>query len=264
MAKKLCQEIQREMAAVRIQKSFRGFCERLKYQVTVAVLVIKRFEEQFHARKEWAAKRIQAAYRGDVTRCDYLITIADVITLQCAARTMISKTEMFVRRQVQLAREDNAATKIRAAFVGYITRKHYLITIDFIVTCQCAMRTMIARRRLSYAQSLKLTKEFAAATKFQTAWRVYKAQVYYAKVIWAVMSIQNIFRCIKVKARRASAAVIIQSEFRSYISCTGKHFFAANDVSASAQTSLSHFSFQIASIKNTRPKKNPPSQSNLG
>ena len=264
MAKKLCQEIQREMAAVRIQKSFRGFCERLKYQVTVAVLVIKRFEEQFHARKEWAAKRIQAAYRGYVTRCDYLITIADVITLQCAARTMISKTEMFVRRQVQLAREDNAATKIRAAYVGYITRKHYLITIDCIVTCQCAMRTMIARRRLSYGQSLKLTKELAAATKFQTAWRVYKAQVYYAKVIWAVMSIQNIFRCIKVKARRASAAVIIQSEFRSYISCTGKHFFAANDVSASAQTSLSHFSFQIASIKNTRPKENPPSQSNLG
>jgi hypothetical protein len=246
MAKKLCREIQREMAAVRIQKSFRGFCERLKYQVTVAILVIQRFEEQFHAQKEWAAKRIQAAYRGYVTRCDYLITIADVITLQCAARTMIAKTEMFVRRQVQLAREDNAATKIRAAYVGYITRRHYLITIDCIVTCQCATRTKIARRRLNYAKSLKLTKELAAATKFQTAWRVYKAQVYYAKVIWAVMSIQNIFRCIKVKAKRASAAVIIQSEFRSYISCTGKHFFAANDVPASAQTSLSHFSFQIA------------------
>lgn len=30
------------------------------------------------------------------------------------------------------------------------------------------------------------------------------------------------------------------------MSCTGKHFFAANDVSTSAQTSLSHFSFQIA------------------
>jgi hypothetical protein len=246
MAKKLCREIQREMAAVRIQKSFRGFCERLKYQVTVAILVIQRFEEQFHAQKEWAAKRIQAAYRGYVTRCDYLITIADVITLQCAARTMIAKTEMFVRRQVQLAREDNAATKIRAAYVGYKTRRHYLITIDCIVTCQCATRTKIARRRLNYAKSLKLTKELAAATKFQTAWRVYKAQVYYAKVIWAVMSIQNIFRCIKVKAKRASAAVIIQSEFRSYISCTGKHFFAANDVPASAQTSLSHFSFQIA------------------
>lgn len=188
MAKKLWREIQREMATVRIQNSFRGFCERLKYKVRVDVLVIKRFEEQFHAQKEWAAKRIQAAYRGYVTRCDYVITIAD-----CAARTMIAKTEMFIRRQVQLAREDNAATKIRAAYVGYITRKHYLITIDCIVKCQCATRTKIARRRLNYAKSLKLTKELAAATKFQTAWRVYKVQVYYAKVIWAVMSIQNIF-----------------------------------------------------------------------
>jgi hypothetical protein len=171
-AKNMCQEIRRGVAAVSIQKSFRGFSDRLKYQVMVAVFVIKQYEEQRRAQQEWAA----------------------MITLQCAVRTMIAKTELSVRRQVRLAKEDNAAKQIRATYIGYITRKKYLITACALRIERMAARKiqatyrgyivrldylidlfLIKKRRLEEAQSIRLTKELAAVTKIQSAWRAYKA-----------------------------------------------------------------------------------------
>ncbi len=47
-----------------------------------------------------------------------------------------------------VVRKEAAETKIRVAYLAYITRINYLIMISNVISCQCEKRKWIARKQL--------------------------------------------------------------------------------------------------------------------
>ena len=187
---------------------------------------------------------------------EYNITIYCVIACQAAVRKRFAKKKLL---------NVKAATRIQSCWRSYNIQTDYACLICGVISFQAKIRQLLAkiertRRRMHWQEVNQ------CATRIQACWRTYTAQGDYASVIWAVLSIQTSFRCYlmvcKYKqdfTRRASAAVIIQSSFRTYICYTGKHL---SDRCVHIPT-LMHFIlifyFESLSIKNTPPKKYPPS-----
>ena len=202
-----------------------------------------------------AATKIQSAYRGCSARMEYIITINCVVACQAAVR------KMFVKKKLLNVK---AATRIQSCWRSYNIQTDYACLICGVISFQAKIRQLLAkiertRRRMHWQEVNQ------CATRIQACWRTYKAQRDFDSVIWAVLSIQTSFRgylmVCKYKqelARRASAAVIIQSAIRTYTCYTGKHL---SDRCVRIPT-LMHliliFYFESLSIKNTPPNKYPP------
>ena len=308
--------LKRVMATVSIQKTYRGFSERLSYCMYIANVITTQaiarrwsairqlylLRQIQRAKEDSAATKIRAAYIGYTARMSFLVTMKSVITCQSAIRAMAARKQLLISK--------DAATKIQSAYRGCCARMEYIITINCVVACQAAVRKRFVKKKLlnvkaatriqSCWRSYNIQTDYAClicgiisfqakirqllakieltrrrmhwqevnqcATRIQACWRTYKAQRDFDSVIWAVLSIQTSFRgylmVCKYKqelARRASAAVVIQSAIRTYTCYTGKHL---SDRCVRIPT-LMHliliFYFESLSIKNTPPNKYPPS-----
>jgi myosin heavy subunit len=121
----LDQMLLEEEAACIIQKSWRGFCQFVNYEIALeSTIVIQKVFRGFSVRKELeihelkgAAIVIQSAWRGFAAQVQFNLDLFDIISVQT-----------FVRRQ--------------------IATKHYLDLIETVAVLQGAVRCWLARQKL--------------------------------------------------------------------------------------------------------------------
>ena len=190
--------------------------------------------ESVLAQREMAANMIRAAFFGYITRMNYLITVNNVVTCQCAARQMLAKRELRELKQLQWAenfmRKEAAATKIRAAYLGYTMRINYIIMIGRVISCQCEARRWMARKRLEEVQNKELVRKEkgVAATKIRAVYLGYITRTNYLIMIGRVVSCQCAARRWMARkrleetqmrkfARKENAATKIRASYLGYI-----------------------------------------------
>ncbi|KAL9184053.1 hypothetical protein ACHAXT_002139, partial [Thalassiosira profunda] len=201
--------VAREASATLIQKMYRGFTQRMEYIITITdILTIQSVARQFLAKRElqaqkqlrWAqefvkkedaATKIQASYVGYITRMDYLISISNIILCQSVARRVIAGGKL---RKLQHEQKEQAATKIRAAYLGYLSRIEYCITISDVITIQSRVRGIIAKREAESRRQIRHATACAAATKISSAFRGYVARVDFIVTICNVVTVQSVAR----------------------------------------------------------------------
>ena len=151
MAKKMVQKIHKyHMCATLIQAVWRrrlafDYFTLIVSEVIVCQSAVRRkiatiSYNTLLARREMAAIMIQKSYRGFCDRLIFQTIVADVITAQANVRRWRAMRQIIILRQIQQAKEVDAATKIRNTYVGSTTRKSYLATVNCVVACQCAAR----------------------------------------------------------------------------------------------------------------------------
>lgn len=226
-------------AATMIGAAYLGYATRMRCIVTVSNVIAcqcearkmiarRRIEELRRAKSERTATKIRAAYVGYITRIDYFITISDVITIQCAVRKMIARVELRELRRIQWAKEYAAATKIRATYLGYATRMDYVISISSAITCQSAVRTMIARKELSALRQMLWAQEDATATKIRAAYLGFVARTDYFMAVSSIITCQSAVRRLIAKneleelrrfqwAKEYVSATKIRSAYLGYV-----------------------------------------------
>ena len=193
-----------EMAAVSIQKTYRGFGERLMYRVLLADVIttqtivrrwsairqlyMRRLSQMARkgsatkARENNAATKIRGAYLGYTARISFLIMVKRVITCQSAIRAMAARKQLLIAR--------DAATKIQSAYHGYYFRMEYIVTVNCVIACQAAVRRMLAQKKLGELRNI----QDAAATKIRAAYLGYISRVNYALTVVDIVTIQKSLR----------------------------------------------------------------------
>jgi len=196
--------VQKEVAATAIRAAYLGYSARIDYLVSISNIISsqcearkwiarKRLAELQHAQRERAATKIRAVYLGYIMRIDYLMTISDVIYVQKAVRMMLAMKEMRCR-QVQRAKDDGAATRIRAAFLGYIKRIDYILTVSSVITCQSVVRRRIAMKEFEKLRQIQREKEYVAARKIQSAHRGSLTRIDYNIKVTSIIMCQSVVR----------------------------------------------------------------------
>lgn len=214
-------------AATKIRGAYLGYTARISFLIMVKrVITCQSAIRAMAARKQLliardAATKIQSAYRGYYFRMEYIVTVNCVIACQAAVRRMLAQKKLGELRNIQ----DAAATKIRAAYLGYISRVNYALTVVDIVTIQKSLRGYHARKVVAVVRGRHLL-DVKAATRIQSCWRCFKAQSDYAFLICGLISFQAKIRQLLAKmelTRRRRhwheanhCATRIQSCWRSY------------------------------------------------
>ena len=264
---RLIQRATEDSAATKIRAAYTGYTARISFLLTMkSVITCQSAIRAAAARKQLliskdAATKIQSAYRGCCARMDYIVTINCVMACQAAVR------KRFVRKRFAKKNLLNvkAATRIQSCWRSYKTQTDYACLICGVISFQAKIRQHLAKIELT-KRSMHWQEVNQCATRIQACWRTYTARGDFDNVIWAVLSIQTNFRCYlmvcKYKqelARRASAAVIIQSAIRTYTCYTGKHITDRCVRIPTFMHLMLIFYFESLSIKNTPPNKYPPS-----
>uniref|UniRef100_A0A914C028 Uncharacterized protein n=1 Tax=Acrobeloides nanus TaxID=290746 RepID=A0A914C028_9BILA len=145
-------------AAVVIQKTYRGFVARRRYQqIREAILHIQAYMRAHMAYRRIkflqmhrAAICIQTAYRRFICQKRFQQIRSSVLAVQCFYRGLLA------RREFMKVRYEKTATTIQRYFRGYLVRREQIKRIRKIIRVQCCVRRWLAKRRL---KELKITKQ---------------------------------------------------------------------------------------------------------
>jgi len=222
--------IKENEAAIKIQTAYRVYTARMDYLLTISDIItvqasirrrlarkeLGRLRQARHIKRDRAATSIQKIFRGFNAMLNYHIILDSTITCQSAIRRRLARKELSSLQQVKYAKECEAATKIQAAFVGYIARIDYCITVSDITTVQSAARSLLARRQL---EELKCQR--SAAIKIQAAFRGYDCRFDYMIALDSIIICQSLARKLfaknKVEAiRQYNAATKIRATYLAY------------------------------------------------
>ena len=200
----------------------------------------------------FAASTIQASHFGYAAA---LRARKQLLTARAAATKIQSRYRVLAARaNVRKIREHRAATKIRAAYLGYTAKMNYIFTVADIITIQTTLRgfhvrknfhhvirsvvtlqsevrRMIAKRKAKYLRVQEFQRkwklrEVKAVTTIQCFWRLSKAQTDYNAVIWSTTRIQSSWRSYKAHVDYACMIygfICLQAKFRqrrAMIECT--------------------------------------------
>ncbi|CAB3396459.1 unnamed protein product [Caenorhabditis bovis] len=138
------------LAAVMIQKTWKGFVTRRKYEIMKKSLLIVQaslkaflaFRRMKYLQMHRAVIVMQSAVRGFIQRRKHEKIRASVIAIQAAYRASL------VRIYVEKVRYEKSAITIQSAWRGYQVRREQIARRKKIVMVQCAVRKWLAKRRL--------------------------------------------------------------------------------------------------------------------
>ena len=227
--------VEKENAATKIRGAFLGYSERMNYLITVSNIITcqsmvrkwsatREVQVLRHENREWAATKMRAIFLGYQARIEYFITVSDVITIQSAARKMIARKEFLARLQAKEAMEYAASTKIRSAWLGYIERMNFIITVSSVITCQSFVRRLLAKKEFNVLRQIQRAKEDAAATKISSAYIGYITRMDYIVTVSSAITCQSIVRQLIARkelealryAKHERASIMIQKTYKSY------------------------------------------------
>ena len=191
-----------EDAATKIQAAFHGYTARMDYVIVIGhVITLQTAVRSAAARNELRARRqnkaatkIRAAYIGFITRMNYLISLDSIIICQCAMRVMIAKRRLNEAQSMRVSLENAAATKLQSIFRGYAARIEYIITVSSIITCQAAVRMVLAKLKSFQLHKLQWEREDSAATLIRAAYLGYTARMNYLLTVADIITIQKYVR----------------------------------------------------------------------
>ena len=223
----------REMAAVVIQKMYRGFVAYEGYVMEIAnVIYCQAIIRQFLAKnvlarlRHWCsingnATRIQSCWRSYKIHMQYTFTRFSVISVQSFVQGHTRRRKF----REMLSTASAGATRIQSCWRSYKANTDYAYTIWSIIAFQSLFRGHLQVRKYHAMRWLTVNRN---ATKIQSCWRSYKINTDYAYTIWSVVAIQSLVRghlqLRKYHAMRwlivNDSAVKIQSTWRSYKAST--------------------------------------------
>lgn len=233
---------QQKKAATLIQATYRRHIA-IEYFVLIVHEKIWANMEFLRSSEAYAASTIQACQFG---YAEALRARKQLVTARAAATSIQSGYRVLAARaNVRKIREHRAATKIRAAYLGYTAKLNYIFTVaDIItiqstlrgfrarknfhhvvrsvVTLQCTVRRMIAKIKAKYLRVQEFQRkwklrEVKAVTTIQCFWRLSKAQADYDTVIWSTTRIQTSWRSYKANVDYACMIygfICLQAKFR--------------------------------------------------
>lgn len=236
-------------AATKIRAAYVGFITRMNYLITLDSIIIcqcairvmlakGRLNEARFIRlslEDSSVTKLQSIYRGYVARIEYIITVSSIIICQSAVRMALAKIELFELQKTQWAKEDSAATLIRATYLGFTARMNYILTVADIIIIQkygrgynarTLVNDMILNQRLERiaAEKLRNTRE-DAAIKIQKVFRGFVAYelaiTSLANAIYIQANVRKFLAKIELDKRRMmrtnhQCAARIQSVWRSH------------------------------------------------
>jgi hypothetical protein len=142
----------------------------------------------------------------------------DFLSLDFASRCAVAgiqlgRTKVFLRREafdrIEAMRSDkffNAAASIQKMIRGKLCRDRYFLMRYAAVLIQCMFRMRLSSNRVHYVRAE------AAATKIQSCWRSYVAQIFYAEIIlargYAATMIQRFYRYSKLRLSTPEHVII--------------------------------------------------------
>ena len=229
LALKHTDSLRQDKCATRIQASWRRFLASEYFifiltDIIACQSVVRRWIEMvkykaMRAERSMAAIAIQKTYRGFSKCIPFRVLVSNIITTQSIVRRWSSTKGVCALRQIR--HENHAVTKLQATYRGYITRMEYLITLDYVVTCQCAARRMMAKRELQGFR--KEANELRAATKIQNTYRGYVARSDYSMSIYCVITLQSVVRAtlakkeLQIRRYQKQVATLIQTAYRGFV-----------------------------------------------
>lgn len=186
-------------AATKIRAAYVGFITRMNYLITIdsiiicqgairVMLAMRRLNEARVIRlsiEDASVTKLQSLYRGYVARIEYIIKVSSIIICQSVVRMALAKTELLELQKRQWAKEDSAATLIKATYLGFTARMNYILTVADIIIIQKYVRgyyartlvnDMILNQRLEQiAAENIINRREDAATKIQKVFRGFVA-----------------------------------------------------------------------------------------
>ena len=229
LALKHTDSLRQDKCAIRIQASWRRFLASEYFifiltDIIACQSVVRRWIEMvkykaMRAERSMAAIAIQKTYRGFSKCIPFRVLVSNIITTQSIVRRWSSTKGVCALRQIR--HENHVVTKLQATYRGYITRMEYLITLDYVVTCQCAARRMIAKRELRGFR--KEANELRAATMIQNAYRGYVARSDYSMSIYCAITLQSVVRAtlakkeLQIRRYQKQGATLIQTAYRGFV-----------------------------------------------
>jgi len=229
LALKHTHSLRQDKCATRIQASWRRFLASEYFifiltDIIACQSVARRWIEMvkykaMRAERSMAAIAIQKTYRGFIKCIPFRVLVSKIITTQSIVRRWSSTKGVCALRQIR--HENHAVTKLQATYRGYITRMEYLITLDYVVTCQCAARRMMAKRELQGFR--KEANELRAATLIQNAYRGYVARSDYSMLIYCAITLQSVVRAtlakkeLQIRRYQKQGATLIQTAYRGFV-----------------------------------------------
>jgi len=144
-------------AARTIQSAWRGFQGYTDYIFyLVDILLVQRVSRRWLAIKEAnrrrkynAATKIQTVWRTHHARMGLYQDLADIIRVQSMARLYLAHAAVY-QRKIEVYEEDEAATKIQAAWRGFWSYSHFVIMQFEVTKVQAAMRGVLTRRQQQF------------------------------------------------------------------------------------------------------------------
>jgi hypothetical protein len=206
-------------------------------EVIVAQAIVRGFLGRKNLQKHIAARKIQSAWRGFVSYADYMFSIADIVAVQKVARVWLAKRAAQHAREVNSAATAiQSACRVllgkaqahRMAEVRELARLAKAMA-EKEAGAATSLQTLVRR-----VQTRSAYIAFLAARKIQAFWRcrsLHNAYKYYR----AAVTIQSSFRAMKARQDivilrgEVLAATLIQSAWRGFLSYTD-YIFTISDV----------------------------------
>ena len=144
-------------AASKIQSAWRGFQGYTDYIFyLVDVLLVQRvarrwlaIQEAKRRRMDVAASKIQTLRRTYDARCGFVQALADIIRSQSVVRRYLAQSVTYQRKMEQFE-EDNAATRIQAAWRGFLSYSHFVIMQFEVAKLQSLARGVLVRKHQQF------------------------------------------------------------------------------------------------------------------
>ncbi len=222
-----------EGAATKIQAAYHGYTARIDFVIVIGHVIslqsvvrsmIAKIKVRALRKLNTAATKIRSAYMGFITRMNYLITLDSIITCQCAIRAMHAKRQLTEARFMKWREENAAATKIQCSYRGNAARIEYIIIVSSIITCQSAIRMLLAKVELVERRQVQYDEEDSAATLIRAAYLGFTARMNYILTVADIVTIQKYVRghharitAENLRKSREHAAIKIQKIFRGFV-----------------------------------------------
>ena len=232
-----------------IQTAWRAYFVRTNYQFAMDnITKVQSMARQYLAKKQvatlqaekckTAATKIESAWRAYFVRTSYIVALNDIIQVQAFVRRAIVQQEF---KKWLAKRRALAATKIQSVLRASFVRTSYIIALDGIIKVQA-----FARKITGQQQFKKLVEEHnaLAATKIQSAWRVYFVRTSYylllSDIIIAQCQVRKYFAQKEYQKRihnhHECKAIILQTAWRVHQQSTTYLMTLADIIMVQAQT----------------------------
>lgn len=170
-----CECREREYSAIAIQSNWRRYMSQMSYQFDIIDIIIVqsivRRRKAILMRKGLCATKIQAAWRSYDCSMAYVHTLADVITVQSTFQRIYFVSSHFGSTEANFFIFSSLLRK-------GVVRRWLTLRKLAAIRIQCAMRVFLAKKQFAKDKALYiLVTRHASATKIQSVWRSYCAQV---------------------------------------------------------------------------------------